>query len=165
MSNLTDTVHPSFARYLAGSVRNKNSIALQFAARLSTLTHFEGDFIGQLINLTWNFLIWHQLVYQAVALKHPAVVALNGVKPQSIRQAVNQDLQRCFATALHRHVSPDQVSRLKVCTPHLCTLILRSRARGSSPVSVQGSLPSSPPMLLTKLRSRKPMITPSLPPP
>ena len=92
-SNLEKNIHQSFRRYVADSY---NSISLHFAARLSALVLFEGDFIGLSINVTWNFLIWHQLVYQAVAIKHPEVFGLEFLSEQNIRHAVNQDIQCCF---------------------------------------------------------------------
>ena len=69
LSNLAHKVDQSFTHYLSGSDRNKNLISLHFAARLSALTQFEGDLIGPSINLTWNFLIWHQLIYETLAIK------------------------------------------------------------------------------------------------
>jgi len=51
LSKLANTVDRSFAQYLSGSDSDKTSISLHFAARLSALTQFEGDFIRPSINL------------------------------------------------------------------------------------------------------------------
>lgn len=164
LSNLAHKVDQSFTHYLSGSDRNKNSIRLHFAARLLALTQFEGDFIGPSINLSWNFLIWHQLIYETLAIKHPGVFGFGYAGPQTIQLAVNQDVQRCFAAALKQDVNEGQRTDDKVSTIYLPILILCRVACSLSSGSAPASSPKWPPNLPTKHNSSKRTITPSSPP-
>ena len=124
LSQLANKVDRSFAEYLSVSDHDKPSISLHFAARLSALTQFEGDFIRPSINLTWNFMIWHQLIYETLAIKRPAAFGFAYAGAQTIQQAVNKDIQRCFAAALKKPVNDGQRAGYKVSTITLSILIL-----------------------------------------
>jgi hypothetical protein len=116
LSHLKTNVAEAFHGYVVESGCNVESISLHFAARLAALGQFKDDFVEPSINITWNFLIWHQLVYEAVAIEHPHLFGFELAASQSIREAVNKDMQRIFAAALKSEVTPSKCQDYKVIT-------------------------------------------------
>ena len=162
LSKLASKVDRSFAQYLSRSDSNKTSISLPFAGRLSALAQFDGDFIRPSINLTWNFMIWHQLIYETLAIKQPGVFGFGYAAAQTIQQAVNKDIKRCFAAALKKPINEGQRADYKVSTIYLSILILSRVVCSLSLNSAPASSLKLPPTLPTKRNSRKQTITPSL---
>jgi hypothetical protein len=86
------------------------------AARMFMLRDFHEDFINVPINLSWNYLILHQIIYEKVAVDNPVLCGFTWESSQTIKERVNNDLIRLFTVALDEELDEKQRHSIKVCT-------------------------------------------------
>ena len=80
----------------------------ELAARMFMLCDFREDFINILINLSWNYLILHQIIYEKVAVDNPVLCGFTWESSQTIKKHVNNDLIRLFTVALDEKLDEKQ---------------------------------------------------------
>src|SRR5271156_6177176 len=89
------------------------SAATLISARLVALQHYSRE-VKVPINFAYLFLFFHQLCWEELCINAPEHMGLEGVKPQNISQAVNNDLNRIIGIATGENPKPHQVSTGKV---------------------------------------------------
>jgi hypothetical protein len=89
------------------------------ARRMFVLRDFKDDVIGVPVNLCWNYLILHQIIFERVAILHPRICGFAGWESaQTIQNRVNNDLLRLFTVALEEELNDDKRATIKVPADH-----------------------------------------------
>ena len=84
------------------------------AARMFVLRDFRDKILNPPINLSWNYLILHQIIFEKVAIQYPQKLGFPWESAQSIQERVNNDLIRLFAVASEQEVVVTQRHSIKV---------------------------------------------------
>lgn len=92
----------------------QDSLTGGIAARMFALRDFRDEILDPPINLSWNYLILHQILFEKVAIQHPQELGFPWESAQSIQERVNNDLIRLFAVALEDEVDVTQRHSIKV---------------------------------------------------
>jgi hypothetical protein len=103
-------------KYIAATVSpaGSHSFTIQLVSRLEALTAYESQWISPPQQMKWMLLAMHQLVFEKVAVAHPAICGCSGLAPQPIKQAVNSDLNRIFTLGTGKEMSARRSEYLKV---------------------------------------------------
>ena len=94
---------------------SRNTITLDIGARFLALQHFAENDVAPPCNLTWNYLVLSQIIWQEAALAYKSVFGLIGVKDQNLQAMVNEDIKQLCALA-KKPSSRDAIKGIKVCS-------------------------------------------------
>ena len=115
LSFVTEELAQSLVAYCtAYADASRNTVTLDIGARFLALQNFAENDIAPPCNLTWNYLIMSQFVWQETALAHKSVFGLAGIKDQNLQMMVNEDIKQLCALA-NKSSSRDAVKGIKVC--------------------------------------------------
>lgn len=116
LSFVTEELAQSLVAYCtAYAGASRNTITLGIGARFLALQSFVEHDIAPPCNLTWNYLVMSQFVWQETALTHKSVFGLVGMKDQNLQMMVNDDIKQLCALA-KKSDSRDAVKGIKVCS-------------------------------------------------
>lgn len=125
LKNLGRMIGEKVMEYLSGE---QDPLTGGLAVRMFILRDFHDEVVDTPINLSWNYLILHQLIFERVAVQYPEICGFQWESGQTIQQNVNNDLLRLFTVALEDDVDDVQRHSIKVCIVILFILILYRKA-------------------------------------
>jgi hypothetical protein len=92
MKDIAKAARDELIEYLT---QGHNSLSGGLVTRMFALRNFKDEVIDPSINLCWNYLILHQVIFERVAKQHPQLCGYQGWESeQTIAEYVNNDLMR-----------------------------------------------------------------------